>query len=441
MSATGNQPTLENIISLCKRRGFIYPSSEIYGGLNGVYDTGPLGTLMKENIRETWKNWLNKLDLEIVFLEGAILAPEAVWKASGHIEHFQDPLIDCLTCKHRFRADEIDKTQPCPNCGKKTWTDVRQFNLMFKTQVGASEDKSAITYLRPETAQSIFVNFKNVISTTRIKIPFGIAQIGKAFRNEITPKQFLFRIREFDQMELEWFCRSENAEEYFSFWSKERHSYYKSLGIKSDNIRLREHKKDELAHYSTQTTDIEYHFPFGWKELEGIANRGNFDLSQHSKHSGKDLSFFDEQTNKSFIPYVIECSVGIERLFLALLFDAYHEEIIEKEKRIVLKLSKKIAPYIAAFLPLSSQLIEPMQKIYLNLKKLGFNIQFDTTGSIGKRYRRQDEIGTPYCFTYDFESEKDNSITVRNRDTMKQIRIPIDSVENYLNDISKSNNF
>ncbi len=427
-----NNVTLEKITALCKRRGFIYQTAEIYGGLNGVYDTGPLGTLLKRALRKAWITSLEHTGYDILFIEGALLGPEAVWEASGHVGGFQDPMIDCLSCKHRYRADDIDISKPCPHCGNTAWTDVRQFNLMFKTQVGAAADASSIAYLRPETAQSIFLNFKNVMSSNRVKIPFGIAQIGKAFRNEITPKQFLFRMREFEQMEMEWFCKEEQALEYFKKWCDIRRNFYDTIGIDSNKIRLRHHETDELSHYSTATSDIEYHFPFGWKELEGIAYRGNYDLSQHSNHSGKDLSVYDEETKTSYIPQVIETSVGTDRLFLTVLFDSYTEEEVEGETRIVLKLSPQLAPYTAAFMPLSKKLSEPVYKIYQEIKKKGYAVQFDESGSIGKRYRRQDEIGTPLCFTYDFESEEDASVTVRNRDTMTQERISIDQIEQYI---------
>lgn len=433
-----NVVTLDKIVALCKRRGFVYQSAEIYGGLNGVYDFGHLGTLMKQNIRAAWLQSLSKASDDIIFLEGSLLGPQAVWEASGHIEHFHDPMVDCLACKHRYRADEIDLEKPCPHCGKKNWTAIRQFNMMFKTNVGATEDQASIAYLRPETAQSIFINFKNVISTMRVKLPFGIAQIGKAFRNEITPKQFLFRMREFEQMEMEWFCKDEDALKYFEYWSNNRFTFYTELGITKTKLRLRAHESTELAHYSTCCNDVEYHFPFGWKELEGIAHRSNYDLSQHSKYAGKDLSIYDEETQQSIIPTVIECSVGVDRLFLTILFDAYHEDLIEGEMRTVLKLSPRIAPIKAAFLPLTKKQIEPMKKIYDSLKQKGFMIEFDASGSIGKRYRRQDEIGTPVCFTYDFQSETENTVTARNRDTTKQERIEIEQIEQYLTTLMKA---
>lgn len=430
-----NVATLEKIVSLCKRRGFVYQAADIYGGLNGVYDFGHLGTLLKQNIRACWLSSLFNAQENILLFEGALLGPEAVWQASGHVEGFHDPLVDCLNCKHRYRADDIDLEKACPHCGQKKWSDVRQFNMMFKTNLGAVQEHSSLAYLRPETAQSIFVQFKNIYSTNRVKIPFGVAQIGKAFRNEITPKQFLFRMREFEQMELEWFCKPETSNEWFDFWRKHRLDFYQTIGIAKDNLRMRAHEKSELSHYSQGTSDIEYQFPFGWKELEGIAHRGNFDLSQHTKHSGKELEVFDEETKTSFIPNVIESSVGVDRLFLTILFDAYDEDTADGEERVVLRFNPKVAPIKAAFLPLSKKLNNQTYKLYMEIKKLGYQVIFDDSGSIGKRYRRCDEIGTPVCFTYDFDSETDSCVTVRDRDSMKQERIAIDSVANYLKEL------
>jgi glycyl-tRNA synthetase len=426
--------TLEKLVALCKRRGFVYQSAEIYGGLNGVYDFGNLGTLVKRNLRQAWLESLTNTHGEIVQFEGALLGPEAVWKASGHVDNFSDPMIDCLNCKRRYRADDPDIAKGCPACGKKEWTAVRQFNMMFKTEVGATADGSSIAYLRPETAQSIFINFKNVYSTARVKIPFGIAQIGKAFRNEITPKQFLFRMREFEQMEMEWFCKEQDALKFFAFWTEHRLNFYRMIGINPEHIRLRPHEKDELAHYSTACTDVEYQFPFGWKEMEGIAHRGSFDLTQHSKFSGKELSVFDEETKSAYIPTVIECSVGTDRSFLMLLFEAYSEDVVEGETRVVLRFNPRMAPIKAAFLPLTKKQTEATAKIYEDIKKLGYVIDFDESGSIGKRYRRHDEIGTPVCFTYDFDSDNDHAVTARDRDTTKQERIAIDQIANYLKD-------
>jgi glycyl-tRNA synthetase len=423
---------LEKIVSLCKRRGFVFPSAEIYGGVNGLYDYGPLGTLLRNNLRTAWTGALQQLDVTVFFIEGALLGPEALWQASGHVEHFHDPMIDCLVCKHRFRADDIDSSKPCPHCGNTQWTPVRNFNMMFQTQLGASAEHTSLAYLRPETAQVIYTDFKAVATSMRAKIPFGIAQIGKAFRNEITPKQFLFRMREFEQMELEWFCRPEEAHTFFDFWLAKRRDFYATIGITTDRIRIRPHQRDELAHYSQNTSDIEYEFPFGWKELEGIAYRGNFDLSQHSKHSGKELAVFDEETKTSFVPHVVECSVGLDRLMLTALLDAYEEDMAEGELRTVLRLHPTIAPVTAAFFPLTKQQAEPMEQIYQSCKKRGLSVQYDLSGSIGKRYRRQDEIGTPWCFTYDFDTEHNQTVTVRYRDSMQQERIAIDSLADFL---------
>jgi len=432
MSTTQSTVTLDKLVSLCKRRGFVYQSADIYGGLNGVYDFGHFGVLLKKNIRDTWTRSIKKQG-NIVMLEGAILGPQAVWEASGHLQNFHDPMIDCLSCKKRFRADDINVDKGCPHCGNKEWTDIKQFNMMFSTQLGASADSTSQAYLRPETAQAIFINFKNVLSTGRVSIPFGIAQIGKAFRNEITPKQFLFRMREFEQMEVEWFCKGSMAQTTIDSWKQARLAFYHQLGITPKKLRLRDHGAGELAHYSTACVDVEYEFPFGWKELEGIAHRGNFDLTQHSQHSGKDLSVFDDETKKSYIPHVVECSVGVDRLFLTLLFDAYTEDIIEGETRTVLKLVPALAPIKAAFLPLTKKQKEQTQKLFKLVEtETGFELQCDVSGSIGKRYRRQDEIGTPLCFTYDFDSDNDQSVTVRDRDTTEQKRIPIARVVEYL---------
>lgn len=427
--------TLDKLVSLCKRRGFVYPSADIYGGLNGVYDFGPLGSLLKDNIRAAWKKSLKKSGQEVVFFDGAILGSEAVWKASGHVDNFHDPMIDCMHCKKRFRADDPDFNieKPCPHCGFKQWTSVRTFNMMFKTELGASSDSSSIAYLRPETAQSIFPQFKNIIATSRVKIPFGVAQIGKAFRNEITPKQFLFRMREFEQMELEFFCKAESSDQFFSLWQAKRKEFYASIGITMNKIRLRPHASDELAHYSKQCIDVEYEFPFGWKELEGIAHRGAYDLTQHSTFSGKDLTVHEESSNSHYIPEVVECSVGTDRLLLTLLFDAYQEDTIDGEERIVLNLHPTIAPIKAAFLPLSKKLTENAHALYQSVaQETGLELIFDDAGSIGKRYRRQDEIGTPFCITYDFDSTSDNSVTIRDRTSTKQERIAMDKIPEYL---------
>jgi len=429
--------TLDKIVALCKRRGFVYQSAEIYGGLNGVYDFGPLGTILKNTIKTSWTNYMTGFAEDVLLLDGSLLGSSDVWKASGHLENFSDPMVDCLVCKKRYRADDVDLAKNCPNCGNKQWTDVRQFNLMFQTNLGAMSDASSVAYLRPETAQSIFINFKNVMSSNRVKIPFGIAQIGKAFRNEITPKQFLFRMREFEQMEMEFFCKGEDAERFFEIWVKRRQEFFVGLGLNKDHLRIRMHESQELAHYAKACADVEYNFPFGWKELEGIANRSNFDLSQHSKFSGKDLAVFDEATKASYMPHVVECSVGVDRLFLTILFDSYDEDVIEGEARTVLRFHPRIAPYTAALMPLTNKLAEQSEALYHQLKQAGIRIQYDDSGSIGKRYRRQDEIGTPVCLTYDFDSLNDNKVTARNRDTTKQERIAIDQLQAYLVDLMK----
>ncbi|MGB8467751.1 MAG: glycine--tRNA ligase [Candidatus Babeliales bacterium] len=429
-----NQPTtttLENLVSLCKRRGFIYQSAEIYGGLNGIYDFGHLGTLLKKNIQNAWLKSIYNANENILLYEGALLGPEMMWKASGHLDNFHDPMVDCTVCKHRYRADEIDLTKACPHCGNKAWTDIRPFNMMFSTNVGAAGAHTG--YLRPETAQTIFVAFKNIITTNRVKIPFGVAQIGKAFRNEINPKQFLFRVREFEQMELEWFCHPKDAQQFFTFWCEQRLQFYSAIGIKKDHVRLRSYEKAELSHYSQATSDIEYHFPFGWKEVEGIAHRGAFDLTQHMQYSKKELTVFDEETKESFIPNIIESSVGVGRLFLTLLFDAYAQDVADGEPRIVLRLHPSIAPVKIAFMPLTKKQTESTERIYKQFQKNGISVTFDESGSIGKRYRRQDEIGTPFCVTYDFDSETDHAVTVRERDSMQQKRIAIDQLESYFN--------
>jgi glycyl-tRNA synthetase len=430
--------TLDKIVALCKRKGFVYQSAEIYGGLNGVYDFGNLGHLLKENIRNAWTKSVYENERgDILFIEGSILGPHQVWEASGHVQNFNDPMVDCLICKHRYRADDIDLTKPCPHCGNRAWSEVRQFNMMFKTELGAAEGHGSVAYLRPETAQSIYINFKNVMSTNRVKIPFGIAQIGKAFRNEITPKQFLFRMREFEQMEMEWFCKPETGFNDFEYWCEQQMNFLKSIGLNPSKLTFYKQTKEELAHYAKATHDIQYNFPFGWKELEGIAYRGDYDLAQHSKYSGKDLSVFDEATKTSYMPHVVETSIGVDRLFLTLLFDSYAEDIIEGEPRVVLRFHPSMAPIKAAFLPLVKKISEPMEKIYNSIKKKGYMVEFDESGSIGKRYRRQDEMGTPLCFTYDFESETDHCVTARNRDTTKQERINIDTVEKYISDMLK----
>lgn len=425
--------TLEKLVSLCKRRGFAFPSADIYGGLNGVYDLGPYGAALKQNIRNAWSASISADPLAQVFMmEGSLLGSEQMWIASGHVANFHDPLVDCLSCKCRFRADDIDTNEPCPQCGKKQWTEAREFQLMFKTSVGAASNSSSIAYLRPETAQAIFVNFKNVMSSCRGKIPFGIAQIGKAFRNEITPKQFLFRMREFEQMEIEWFCTPDASDRAFSAWLAIRQAFYASIGISPEKLRIRAHESNELAHYAKNTSDVEYEFPFGWKELEGVAHRGDFDLRQHATHSGKELSVFDEAQKAAYYPHVVECSVGVDRLLLALLCDSYDEEVLEDEVRIVLRLSPALAPVKAAFMPLTKTQNEGASELYRAAREAGLAVQFDASGSIGKRYRRQDEVGTPFCITYDFDTEQDGMVTIRFRDSMAQERMALEKVIPFL---------
>lgn len=430
MAHTG--PSLETIVSFCKRRGFVYPAADVYGGLNGVYDIGPLGTLLKNNIRTSWLQSLDTIHGDILMLEGSLLGPHVQWDGSGHVKNFHDPMVDCTQCKHRFRADEIDMKKGCPQCGAQKWTDIHEFNMMFKTTIGARADSANHAYLRPETAQSIFTQFKNIMSSNRVKIPFGVAQIGKAFRNEITPKHFLFRVREFEQMELEWFCKQSDARAYFDFWSSVRIEHLQFLGLSPDSLRVHKQTPEERAHYSSACNDIEYKFPFGWKELEGIAHRGDYDLKAHSAHAKKDLSVFDDETKESYVPHVIETSIGTDRLFLALICDAYTEDEVGGESRIVLTFKPSIAPVKVAFMPLVKKLSDLPEKLYRHTKARGITCQFDGSGSIGKRYRRQDEIGTPLCVTYDFDSEQDNCVTIRHRDDTTQKRITIDSLDHYI---------
>lgn len=424
--------TLEKIISLCKQRGFVYPSSEIYGGINGIYDFGPLGALLKNNLKNFWIQEMGSYKEDFFLVDGSILGHPKIWETSGHVANFSDPLVDCLACKRRFRADDVDLEKACVVCGNKNWTQPRQFMLMFQTQLGAMSDSSSISYLRPETAQMVFVNFKNVMNSCRGKMPCGIGQIGKAFRNEITPKQFLFRVREFEQMELEFFCKPNQSDEYFEIWLKRRKEFYKKLGIRDENLRFREHAKDELAHYSKNCTDVEYLFPFGWKELEGIAHRSDFDLRSHQTASGKDLSIFEEASKERYIPHVVECSVGVDRLFCTVLFDAYSVDLIDGEERVFLKLNPKIAPYKIAVLPLVKKLEDFAEPIFKNLKENGVSVIFDESGSIGKRYRRQDEIGTPFCLTVDYQSLDDNCVTIRDRDTLLQERVSVNNILEFL---------
>ncbi len=454
---------MDKIVALAKSRGFIYPGSEIYGGLANTWDYGPLGVLLKNNIKKAWWQKFIQESEYNTGVESAILMNPKVWETSGHIGNFSDPLMDCKECKERFRADKIieeyinqnnlnenaevmshdemkqfidDNKIPCPTCGANNFTEIRNFNLMFKTYAGVTEDTKNIVYLRPETAQGIFINFKNVQRTTRKKIPFGIGQIGKSFRNEITPGNFTFRTREFEQLELEFFCKPGSELEWFKYWKEFCFNWLKQLNIKEQNISFRDHDKEELSHYSNATTDIEYNFPFGKGELWGIASRTDFDLKKHSEATGETLEYFDPITNEKYIPYCIEPSLGADRVTLAFLCDAYNEEELKDDKgnidtRVVLKFHNAIAPIKAAILPLSKKLSENAFNLYKNLSKY-FECEYDDTASIGKRYRRQDEIGTPFCITYDFESEVDGCVTVRYRDTMEQERININNLKSYI---------
>ena len=452
---------METIVRLCKSRGYIYPGSEIYGGLANTWDYGPLGVELKNNVKAAWRKKFIQENKNIVGLDAAILMNPETWVASGHVSGFSDPLLDCKECKTRHRADKLienfahkqgedivadgwtdeemlkyinDNKIVCPNCGKLNYTSIRKFNLMFKTFQGVTEDSTSIVYLRPETAQGIFVDFKNVIRTTRKKIPMGIAQIGKAFRNEITPGNFTFRTREFEQMELEFFCKPGTDIEWWKYWKEFCKNWLLNLGMKEENIRLRDHSPEELVFYSKGTTDIEFAFPFGWGELWGIADRTDYDLKAHQTHLKEDMSYLDPETNEKYIPYCIEPSLGADRVTLAFLCNSYEEQDLgEGDTRIVLHLHPALAPYKAAILPLSKKLGEKADKVYEKLSKV-FPIDYDDAGSIGKRYRRQDEIGTPYCITIDFDTLEDNQVTVRDRDTMEQIRIPIDEVEKYISE-------
>ena len=444
------EKTMDKIVALAKNRGFVYAGSEIYGGLSNTWDYGPLGVEFKNNVKKAWWKKFVQMSPYNVGLDAAILMNPQVWVASGHVGGFSDPLIDCKTCKARHRADKLIEEQcgfdpagwsdqqmmdyirenkvTCPECGGTEFTDIRKFNLMFKTFQGVTEDSKSEIYLRPETAQGIFVNFMNVQRTTRRKLPFGIGQIGKSFRNEIPPGNFTFRTREFEQMELEFFCKPGTDLEWFNYWKNYCHQFLLSLGMKEENIRLRDHEQAELSHYSNATTDIEFLFPFGWGELWGIADRTNFDLTQHQTHSGKSCEYFDPETNEKYVPYVVEPSLGADRVTLAFLCDAYDEEEVgEGDVRTVLRLHPALAPYKAAVLPLSKKLSEPARELWQKLAD-HFMVDYDEAGTIGKRYRREDEIGTPFCITYDFESQEDGCVTIRFRDTMEQVRLPMDEV-------------
>lgn len=457
------EKTMEKLVSLCKNRGFIFPGSEIYGGLANSWDYGPLGVEFKNNVKKAWWKKFVQEYKDNVGLDAAILMNTGVWRASGHVGGFSDPLMDCKECKARFRADKLvedhmteqgvevasadgwsneqlmdyikENNIVCPKCGKLNYTDIRQFNLMFKTHQGITEESANEVYLRPETAQGIFVNFKNAQRTSRKKVPFGVAQIGKSFRNEITPGNFTFRTREFEQMELEFFCKPGTDLEWFKFWKDYCWNFLLNLGMNKENLRIRDHGEEELSFYSNATSDIEYLFPFGWGELWGIADRTDYDLNKHAEHSGQDMTYLDPSTNEKYVPYVIEPSLGADRVTLAFLAEAYDEEEIGTEDksdvRTVLHLHPALAPFKAAVLPLSKKLSEKADEVYADLAKK-FNIDYDETGSIGKRYRRQDEIGTPFCITVDFDTLEDNCVTIRNRDTMEQERIQISEVEAYI---------
>jgi glycyl-tRNA synthetase len=431
---------METVVNLCKRRGIVFPSSEIYGGLRSAWDWGPLGIELKRNVKNEWWRTMVHLRDDVVGLESSILMSRKVWEASGHVETFTDPLVECTSCHHRFRADHIDLSKSCPDCAQgPSWTEPRQFNLMFKTHMGPVEDSAHVVYLRPETAQGMFVDFGTVLATSRKKIPFGIAQQGKSFRNEITPGNFVFRTREFEQMEMEFFVEPGTDDRWHDYWLKERMQWFLDLGLSSERIRLREHEQDELSHYAKRTFDIEYDFPgMGWSELEGIANRTDFDLKAHAAHSGEDLSYFDQESDSRFVPFVIEPALGVERATLAFLIDAFAEEEAptasgKMEKRAVLKLHHRLAPHKVAVLPLSKHAdLTPVANNIAGDVRRRFVTDFDVAGSIGRRYRRQDEVGTPFCVTIDFETLTDNQVTVRDRDSMEQERVPVGDLVEYL---------
>jgi glycyl-tRNA synthetase len=422
---------MEKLVSLCRRRGFIFPSSEIYGGLSSCWDYGPLGVELKRNVKDAWWRAVVQQRDDMVGLDASILMHPQIWQASGHVEGFSDPLVECKGCHLRWRSDELEGDK-CPDCGGEL-TEPRMFNLMFKTFIGPVEDEASVVYLRPETAQGIFVNFENVLNTTRKRLPFGIAQVGKSFRNEVTTGNFIFRSREFEQMEIEYFVKPGTDKQWFDYWVEERVNWYVNLGIKRENLKLRPHAKEELAHYARECSDIDYLFPMGWAELEGIANRGDFDLVQHAGSSGKGLSYYDEENKEHIVPYIIEPSAGVDRTFLAVLCDAYDEDEAEGEKRVLLHLHPDLAPIKAAVLPLSRKehLASFAREIYADLRQQ-WMVQYDDAQSIGRRYRRQDEIGTPFCVTVDFESLEDKQVTIRERDSLRQIRVPIESLKNTL---------
>jgi glycyl-tRNA synthetase len=418
---------METIVNLCKRRGFVFPSSEIYGGFRSTYDYGPLGVLMLRNVKDAWWRSMVQLRDDVVGIDAAILSSPKVWEASGHLANFTDPLVDCRSCKERWRADHIEGT--CPNCGSTDLTDARAFNMMFQTFVGPVPEGANVAYFRPETAQGMFVNFMNVLTTSRKKPPFGIAQTGKSFRNEITPGNFVFRTREFEQMELEFFVPPGEAETWFEYWTAQRMSWYLDLGIPSDWLRLRAHEKEELSHYSSATSDVEFRYPWGWGELEGIANRGNFDLSAHAAASGERIEYFDQGTGERYVPHVIEPAAGATRAMMAFLLAAYDTDVVNEETRTVLRLDPRLAPYKVAVLPLSKKdTLTPTAREVLSLLQPHWMVDYDETQAIGRRYRRQDEIGTPLCVTVDFDSLDDKAVTIRDRDSLEQVRVPIDQL-------------
>ncbi len=442
MSATGEashspdaSPELfDKIVNLTKRRGFVYPSAEIYGGFRSTYDYGPIGVLLLRNVKDAWWRSMVQLRPDVVGLDASILSPPQVWEASGHLANFTDPLVDCTSCNTRWRVDKLDDPDVCPGCGSRgTFTEPRQFNLMFQTHAGPVQDAGSVAYLRPETAQGMFINFKNVIDTTRVRPPFGIAQVGKSFRNEITPGQFVFRTREFEQMEMEFFVPPGDAQQWYEYWCNERYQWYLDHGMPAELLRLRPHDDDELSHYSSGTSDVEFLFPWGWDELEGVANRGDYDLRQHAEHSGEKLEWYDQAANERWIPHVIEPAAGATRTAMAFLMAAYDEEEVKGETRVVLRLHHRIAPYKVAVLPLSKkpELSEPARALAAELRG-SFMCDYDETQSIGRRYRRQDELGTPYCITMDFDSLTDGAVTVRERDSMEQERIGMGEVAAYL---------
>ncbi|MBN2013228.1 glycine--tRNA ligase [candidate division KSB1 bacterium] len=434
MAKQKSDTIMDKVVSLCKRKGFIFQSSEIYGGLNSCYDYGPLGIELKRNIKDFWWKHMVQFRADIEGLDASILMHPRIWEASGHVAGFTDPLVDCKKCKQRFRADHVEEPGVCPACGGEL-TDERQFNLMFKTFMGPVEEQANVVYLRPETAQGIYVNFLNVLQSSRQKVPYGIAQIGKAFRNEITPGNFIFRTREFEQMEMQFFVKPDTATEWFEYWKQQRMEYYVKLGITKEKLAFHQHGPDELAHYAADAFDIEYQFPFGNMELEGIHNRTNFDLSRHQEYSGKDLSYFDDQTRERFVPYIIETSAGCDRTLLTCLVDAYEEEQLENDVRTVLHLAPEIAPVKAAVFPLVKRdgMPELAMKLIDELRP-HFNVFYDHGGAIGRRYRRMDEVGTPFCLTVDSESLENQTVTIRERDSMQQERIAIDTVRKYLED-------